>query len=273
MQPFFLQGCRGPLFALYHPPRVGLALGQALYLHPFAEEMNRSRRMAGLLARALADAGIGVLQLDLYGCGDSAGEFAEARWEVWAEDVGAALAWLDDRTDGQVSLIGLRLGALLALQAATRRRPRLRRVVLWQPPASGEALVTQFLRIRVAAALGGAGGASAENTQSLRTALAGGETVEIAGYALTPPLAAALDRLRLALLGPSCTVPIRWLELAGPTGELSPASQRVVRDWRAAGVDCTAEAVPGEPFWALMETTVAPELIRATLAILLDGSA
>lgn len=46
--------------------------GSIVYIHPFAEEMNKSRRMAALQARALTLAGFAVLQLDLIGCGDEA---------------------------------------------------------------------------------------------------------------------------------------------------------------------------------------------------------
>jgi len=56
----------------------GAALGSVLYGHPFAEEMNKSRRMAGLQARALARAGYDVLQIDLRGCGGSSGDFGDA---------------------------------------------------------------------------------------------------------------------------------------------------------------------------------------------------
>src|SRR3546814_1526626 len=64
-------------------------------------EMNRSRRMAALQARALAALGIDVLLLDLFGTGDSAGDFRDARWEIWREDAMAAVAWLGARCGGR----------------------------------------------------------------------------------------------------------------------------------------------------------------------------
>ena len=65
--PLFLQVKLGPLgrrFALHHRP-AGPPRGLVVYVHPFAEEMNKSRRMAALQSRALAEAGFAVLQLDL----------------------------------------------------------------------------------------------------------------------------------------------------------------------------------------------------------------
>ena len=73
---FFLDTADGPRFCLYHAP-VGECRGALVYIHPFAEEMNRSRRMAALQARALTAQGFGVLLLDLHGCGDSGGDFGQ----------------------------------------------------------------------------------------------------------------------------------------------------------------------------------------------------
>src|SRR5882672_8203208 len=71
-----------------HSPR-----GAVLYVHPFAEEMNKSRRMAALQSRALSAAGFAVLQLDLFGCGDSSGEFGDATWDDWVADIVEAAGW------------------------------------------------------------------------------------------------------------------------------------------------------------------------------------
>ena len=80
-KPFFLPSGDGQRFCLYHPAvnAQGVApLGHVVYVHPFGEEMNKSRRMATLQARALAQAGFSVLQVDLLGCGDSSGDFGDA---------------------------------------------------------------------------------------------------------------------------------------------------------------------------------------------------
>jgi len=76
--------------------------------------MNKARRMAALQSRRLAAAGYSVLQIDLFGCGDSSGDFADARWEIWKQDLRLALGWLKPRVAGPLGLWGLRLGATLA---------------------------------------------------------------------------------------------------------------------------------------------------------------
>ena len=65
-EPFFLPVGGGQRFCLYHPA-AGECRGAVLYVHPFAEEMNRSRRMAALKARELASLGFAVLQPELQG--------------------------------------------------------------------------------------------------------------------------------------------------------------------------------------------------------------
>tara|TARA_B110000238_G_C16067394_1_gene413366 strand:- start:879 stop:1052 length:174 start_codon:yes stop_codon:yes gene_type:complete len=48
-----------------------------IFVPPFAEEMNRSKRMYVLFARLLADAGIKSICFDFAGTGDSSGEWSD----------------------------------------------------------------------------------------------------------------------------------------------------------------------------------------------------
>ena len=52
---FFLPAAGGQRFCIFHPPRGSVARGAVLYVHPFAEEMNKSRRMAALFSRTLSE--------------------------------------------------------------------------------------------------------------------------------------------------------------------------------------------------------------------------
>ena len=146
--PLFIDRPHGRLFAIHHRPSA--APGEAVvYVHPFAEELNQSRRMAALQAEALAGLGYGVLMLDLTGCGDSTGDFADARWQTWREDILAGCRWLGTQGYGRITLWGLRLGAALAVEAACAQPELTRRLVLWQPTVSGRTALTQFLRLRM----------------------------------------------------------------------------------------------------------------------------
>ena len=264
MDVFFLNGSGGPLFCVYHGaakrrhPPLGL-----IYAPPFAEEMNRARRMAALQARRLAELGVDVLLLDPFGTGDSAGEFGEASWEIWREDIKAAMGWLGARIDGPVGLWGLRLGALLAADVAAENPSRVSHLVLWQPVLSGDRYLTQFLRLRLAASLDKS--ASRETTKDLRARLSAGEALEVAGYKLTPTLAGEIGSRNLAaFLQHTASPPLLWLEVAAEANAtLTAASQEVV-DTVGQLRPVLARSVLGEQFWMIQETTIAPNLLQAT---------
>jgi exosortase A-associated hydrolase 2 len=268
-QPFFLQAAPGQRFCLFHPPAGDVCRGALVYVHPFGDEMNKSRRMVAQQARALAAAGFGVLQLDLYGCGDSSGEFSEARWDIWKDDLAAASGWLHQRLGQPVGLWGLRLGALLALDYA-RSAPRpVERMILWQPVHNGALFLTQFLRLLTAnAMLSDSADKERGGTAALRKALLEGEMLEVAGYQLAPELAAAIDsKDGAALAPPGCRVD--WFETALPAGRaLPPVLERLAGAWRAVGVELQLHQLNCLPFWATQEIEEAPALLAATSALL-----
>lgn len=263
LQPFYLRAGRGVRFCVYHPA-PGEARGAILYVPPFAEEMNKSRRMAALQSRLLRAQGYAVLQIDLYGTGDSDGELRDATWTVWKHDLAVAVCWLAARHAVPVFLWGLRLGALLALDFA-RESGSYAGYLLWQPVVSGEAHLTQFLRVSVAASA--AGRAGPKSTRELRAALGRGVTVEVGGYEITPGLAAAIDALRLDELAPRRGA-VHWLEVVAPDAGKPPGAQRIVDAWTVAGMDLVSREVVGEPFWSTAEIATCPELLDATVAAL-----
>lgn len=273
-EAFFLPATGGQRFCLFHRP-IGIDARAALiFLHPFGEEMNKSRRMVALQSRVLAAAGCAVLQIDLHGCGDSSGDFVEASWDSWLVDVGLAHEWLRMRTKAPLWLWGLRSGCLLAGDAAARLDEPVD-FLFWQPVVSGKQFLQQFLRLKTAGEmLGGEAKETGCGTDALRRQLADGEAVEVAGYRLAPGLAAGLERVELAL--PERPSRIEWLEMsAKATREevtLMPMSTRRLDQWRSAGHRVRGTAVCGPSFWMTTEITESPALIAATLAAL-DGVA
>lgn len=235
--------------------------GAILYVHPFAEEMNKSRRAVAVAARAMADAGWAVLQIDLLGCGDSTGDFGDASWKAWLEDLAEAHRWLSAKYRIRPTVWGLRLGALLAVHAIGRigSQPDL---VLWQPVLSGRMHLTQFLRLKIAGeALGDA--SARTDTKALRERLAQNETLEIAGYALSPALAGPMDAAELDLED-GYAGRVWWCEVGGGAGaSIAPASQAKIDAWRNHGIAVEASVVEGLPFWQTQEIAECPALVEA----------
>lgn len=274
-ESFFLKASSGERFCLYHRPHPDRECrGVLIYVHPFGDEMNKSRRMAAIQARAFSAMGLGVLQIDLFGCGDSSGEFADARWNIWSQDLILAKNWLENRVTAPISLWGLRLGALLALDFARNLENALDKIILWQPIISGESFLTQFLRLRLANEMisGGEGTQKASGTHAMRSTLASGETLEVAGYELAPDLAAAIDALKAAELIVTRSS-VHWFEIvAEPDRPMTPAGARVVSTWKQDGVDLHVHLVPCLPFWATQEISECAELVSATTNVFADGA-
>lgn len=267
MIPVFIQSDAGRIFAIYHPPAPGAPdLGDLIFVPPFAEELNRSRHVVARQARALAARGCGVLILDLFGTGDSEGDFADCRWPVWRADVVAGEAWLRDRGRSRIGLWGLRLGGLLAMDVASRSDVPYSHVLLWQPVLDGKLFVTQFLRIRVAAEMSGSNG-DRLTTRDLRETLRAGRMVDVAGYELAPALAEAIDDLTMEPLGPGSASAISWLEVVGnEEAGIAPGSARLLERWKSQSVAVEAAAIADPPFWSLMEPESAPNLVAASTA-------
>ena len=260
--PLFLDGTAGRLFAIYRAPPT--APRQAvLFLPPFAEELNKCRRMMTLQAEMLTRLGIGGMVIDLYGTGDSEGYFDDARWDIWLNDVGTGIKWLREQGIEQVILLGVRVGALVAAHAAQVMTQPIDKLVFWAPVLRGEAFLTQFLRMRLAADLTRDGDRT--TTQDLRNTLAAGKTVEVAGYGLAPELAASLAATDLRTFAAPGLPPVVWLEVSSNSERgLTPASSAVLDAFQQAGIPVDAEVVKGDPFWATSEIATAPLLLERT---------
>lgn len=264
-EPGYLEVEGGKRFFIHNAPAAGETRAALVYVHPFAEEMNRSKRMVALQARALAQAGCATLRLDLLGCGDSAGSLRDATWSRWLDDIRAAVAALRRRTRAPLWLWGLRSGALLASHAA-RQVDGLHGLLLWQPVGMGRTVVQQFLRLKSAGDLANADRAS---VATLRQQLARGEELDVAGYVLSEPLVKSIEEASLAAPPPGARV--AWFEVSSrPEPALMPASVGLVDRWRALGLPVGAEVVPGPAFWQTTEVEEAPALIDSTTRAVLE---
>lgn len=215
----------------------------------------------------LAANGWGVAIPDLFGTGDSTGDFGDARWDIWLQDIEAAAAWLGAQGRRRQGLWAMRTGALLAAEFLSRKAlsgPLL----LWQPVVQGKTFLTQFLRVALAANLITADGTSG-SVDDFRGRLGNGESLEIAGYVLHPDLAAALDTARLDLV-PQSAPPIHWLEISSAAPALSPGSRRMVAALKDTGVAVAEKGLTGPQFWMMQEPEWADALVEASRQTLAD---
>ena len=257
---------RGRRFAVLTRPDAP-PVGKLLFLHPFAEEMNRSRRMVALAAQMFASHGWIVLQLDHLGSGDSDGDLGDVRWQDWLDDVASGWNWLQGTaSDGPTVLWALRAGSLIAADWMRQTQMDVP-LLLWQPILSGRQYLTQFLRLKASSAMLDASITKTSVTE-MRRELASGESVEIIGYRLPADVAARMEMASLEL--PSgYSSPVAVFEVAsGDPTPLTPALGEFARLLDAGGTPVSVEVVRGASFWQSQEIEIAPGLATRSISAL-----
>lgn len=264
VQATFIPGTRGALFALHRAPRSAGNNSECFIVVPsFAEEMNRCRYMCTMLAQQLSEQGYGYLSVDLFGTGDSAGDFSEADWKTWRADLVSACDHAKSLGYSRITLVAIRLGALLAMETL-QTLPDVHRVILWQPVISGKTALTQFMRIRIAASLEReeSGGTIADFEQQLDN----GQHVQVAGYDVAPALYKAIQAVKLDSASACKGVAIAWFNTLASQERKTPRVEvDFLARWRSSGADISHTTVIGPSYWAVHERTLAPGLVEATM--------
>jgi exosortase A-associated hydrolase 2 len=265
LTPRFIESTNGSLFCLSFLPE-DKSSEIVLFLPAFAEELNRCRVMVALQARQLAAIGVGTLLLDYFGTGDSAGDFRDTNWSQWQQDTRVAIAWLNSQGYDNISLWGMRMGALLAAEIADQSPDLFTRLLLWQPVLSGEKYLTQFLRIRLAFLM--EQGGNQETTQQIRTILRQGNSVEVTGYELSSQLADELESKNMQNLKNLIGSEIHLFEwVFDETAKLPPVSQKLIHDWQQQGINPVVHLFTGSSFWQAHERELTPGLINITTSL------
>jgi exosortase A-associated hydrolase 1/exosortase A-associated hydrolase 2 len=263
LQPGFIDGPHGRIYvSLFLDASDNPGSHWVVHLPAFAEEMNRCRAMVARQARELAARGFVVLVFDPSGTGDSEGDFGAATWNAWRADAEAVIAWAREQGADKFTFWGLRLGCLMAQQLATEHAHRTDSVLLWQPVHKGATATTQFLRLEVASAMMSGGQVT---VSSLRERSTGGETLEVAGYHLSPTLLAEVDALDSSSWAPAANIGVTCFEVVSEAEKpLTVPTQRAVEAWRQSSEQVFAATVQGEPFWSTQELASSEALLAST---------
>jgi exosortase A-associated hydrolase 2 len=240
------------------PPR-----GCVLIAPPFGEEMNKSRRMLSEVSHALAGRGLATVLPDLYGTGDSGGDFSDATWATWLDDLARTARWCHESIHTVTSILAVRLGCALASEAAVSGGiGPVAKTVLWQPVFDGRKFLTQFFRLRIAAAL--VEQDKKESLEDLLAQSARGEVVEVAGYGVAPALVSELNAVAQPPSLPQELGRMVWMDVVREAGAIPAAGQKLIERTRAAGGAIEHRAIVAEPFWAATEITTSAQVLTAT---------
>ncbi len=133
------------MFACYLEPSAPTRRHAVLLCNPFGQEAIRAQRLYRVLGDRLTAAGFHVLRFDYYGSGDSAGEDEAFDLDGATADTRLAADWLLQRSKAQqLSCIGLRLGATIALLASTSLPQRPTLLGLIDPVLDGPAYLAHL---------------------------------------------------------------------------------------------------------------------------------
>lgn len=178
--------------ALHRPEGPSQARGVVLLL-PLGRERLRVYRESANLARHLAQLGYPVFRFDYRGEGESSGEFKRSTLASRQEDTRQAVALLQRETQVEsVALVGMRVGALVALQAGVEGVSDL--LVLWDPETKPKVFGRNMVRTNVVQQ-SHYFGQILRNEEELRAALGAGGTISAFGFRLGETLVNELESL------------------------------------------------------------------------------
>jgi exosortase A-associated hydrolase 2 len=231
--------------------------------------MNKSRHMLALLGQRLASAGMLYILSDLYGTGDSEGDFEQATWEQWTSNVCNVADSLTEHGIASLDVVALRSGAFLipGLDRSAYSRPK--KIVLWNPVQKGAKMIDQLLRSKV---IKDSAIKDPASVATVRDEIRRAVEMEIAGYRITDDLVSSVDRLELSRLNLPRDSEVHWIELSPVDTDRVPPGVESVKDaWLERVKSVSYSRVVGPQFWMGPEIDLVPEFISQTSEILASG--
>jgi alpha/beta superfamily hydrolase len=147
IEPFYFGESPKKLYGCHHLPQKLQNKTYAIVLcYPIGQEYIRSHRAFYQLAVYLSRAGFHVLRFDYFGCGDSEGDFEDGSLLQWTNDIQTGIAEIQKRSGlTDVCLIGLRIGATLALKAVADCH-HIKSLILWEPVFDGKLFLKEMAK-------------------------------------------------------------------------------------------------------------------------------
>jgi len=237
------------VFSAHHFP-TSPASRAIVMCHPLGEEKLWSQRVFVNFARDMAAAGYAVMRFDFRGEGDSDRCFEQSDLETRIEDTSLAIDTVRqlNRSLTEITLLGLRFGAIVAAMTATRRS-EVSRLVLWDAISDGAAYMQSVLRLNLMYQMAQHRKIN-ENREALAARLAGGGTVNIEGYEMSEPLfrQASEFGLRREL------APFHGQALLVQVNQDDGPIRSDLAELSSTVRGCRVETVSEEPFWREIKT-------------------
>jgi pimeloyl-ACP methyl ester carboxylesterase len=258
----FMAGER-ELAGMVHLPARDPREQGVVFCDAFGDERRSSCWPMADLAREVAAEGWPVLRFDYWGCGESPGDFIDATAATYVSDIVSAVAFLrNEAVVGEVFLLGLRFGAVLAARAA-QSLENCAGLILVAPVPDGEVYFEamekrKLVRGMITRADGGGEAALAES-----------EVLDLDGYALRRGTFTELRALKIArdMLPFKKHVLVVQISFSEKL-RLETTEARAA--FRAAGGWPDVQTLVMPPFWSRLDATDTVELNEVVIAWLSD---
>jgi pimeloyl-ACP methyl ester carboxylesterase len=129
------------IFVSIIPPKRNNLNEAVLLCYPFGQEYMRAHKAFRQLANLLSRKGYTVMKFDYPGTGDSYEDGKNIGYNDWLEGAHSVLDFFKSETKhDKIHVLGLRLGALVAAELATKNA-YIQKLVLWDPFANGASYI------------------------------------------------------------------------------------------------------------------------------------
>ncbi|MCG8611335.1 MAG: hydrolase 2, exosortase A system-associated [Pseudomonadales bacterium] len=272
IEPFFHPTSSGEIFLLKRSPDEVKSSSVLVFVPPFAEEANKSRHSISLMASRLAEAGIASVYFDYFGSGESQGHFHDGSVTRYTEDLVSVVELLKSQGYESITLLGIRCGALIALNAA--KTLDIDRLLFWNPVLNGKLWVNQFFRLRIAASMA-SGDAQNVSAKTIREELEAQQYTEIAGYRVSQTFVDEMESTSLETILEDIAQSRNTVNILCNTtlfevnslsdNAVTPVLGKAADLLRAKNVNVQVIAIPGDQFWMTQEITLNTALFDDTL--------
>lgn len=256
----------GRLFCLKISGKLSQARKVVLLVPPFAEEMNKSRKMMSLLLAEIADDTTCGYLFDLYGTGDSDGDFSQATWDIWRANLIDMLNFIGGQQGvEQIAIVAIRTGALLlnsVLADETASSEKIKSIHYWNPVLNPSLFIGQFLRLKLAANMMRNDGPKV-GVKELRQQLFEEGTLEVAGYTLNKDLIDGMEEAAIALPPSLSELELHYYELSS-LGQPTPGLMKKITEVGGAEEKRFTHVIEGAQFWSTQEIALCEPLLDMT---------
>ena len=207
--PMWVSTSNGDLYAVEYDTQGTVSRPSVVIAAPDGEEHAWAARTLVTVARALAHHGSVVYRFDHLGQGESEGDYEATTWPSRLADLDAAVHMAQLRTGQTPIVLGVRLGATLALAAVKHATP-MAGLVVWEPVVDPAQYVHQLLRVNVSTQMVALGKIERDRSDLIADARRGG-IISVNGFGLSGPFIDALFALDLDSKIGQLSIPTLWL--------------------------------------------------------------